>query len=181
MRAFLDACVLYPPLVRTLLTGAGAVDLLQPFWSPRVLAEWQISVARKQGAEQEAVIVDIQDRLAARFAQAAVSPDLDVEASLDLPDPADNHVLAAAIAADAKALITFNLRDFPARALSLHNIEPRHPDGFLWQLFSVEPDQMALVIQDALSDFEIAPATARSALKRARLPRLAKAWANARS
>lgn len=176
MKAFLDTCVLYPPLVRALLLDAAGAGLYQPFWSPRVLAEWQISIGRKQGAERETEVLDAQDRIAARFPTALVVPDPEIEITLDLPDPADNHVLAGAIAAGADALVTFNLRDFPQRTLAGHGIAPRHPDGFLWELLSMHPDRMRSALTGTLSGFEIDPDAARAPLKRARLPRFGKAW-----
>jgi len=47
-------------------------------------------------------------------------------AALDLPDPNDRHVLAAAIKAKAQIIVTKNLRDFPAERLAL-GISRRSP------------------------------------------------------
>ncbi len=51
--------------------------------------------------------------------------------SIELPDPDDRHVVAAAIHARADAIITFNLKDFPADKLAPHNLEAIHPDDFI--------------------------------------------------
>ena len=50
---------------------------------------------------------------------------------LILPDPDDRHVLAAAIAGHADAIVTVNLKDFRAEALATYNLEAQHPDDFV--------------------------------------------------
>lgn len=174
---FLDACVLYPPLVRGILLGAARAGLFAPRWSPRVLEEWRIASARKRSVAAEDAVDAARREMAVHFPDASVAAEREIEATLALPDAADAHVLAGAIAAGAEALVTFNLRDFPARGLAAHGIVPRHPDGFLWELFSGERATMVGVIRDAAAAAGAHDAEAiRRALKRAKLPRLAKAW-----
>ena len=50
---------------------------------------------------------------------------------LTLPDPDDRHVLAAAIKCGAQTIVTANLKDFPAEALEVWDIEAQSPDEFL--------------------------------------------------
>jgi hypothetical protein len=50
---------------------------------------------------------------------------------LSLPDANDRHVLAAAIKCGANAIITTNLKHFPAAALAPYNIVPVHQDDFV--------------------------------------------------
>lgn len=64
----------------------------------------------------------------------------DLIGSLQLPDPDDRHVLAAAIASRAEMIITFNLRDFPATVLTPYDITARHPDDFVMDLLSLNED-----------------------------------------
>ncbi len=51
--------------------------------------------------------------------------------TLQLPDPDDRHVLAAAIRSGAQLIVTFNLKDFSADALAVYGIEAVHPDVFV--------------------------------------------------
>lgn len=55
--------------------------------------------------------------------------------TLTLPDENDRYVLAAAIEAKASVIVTFNLKDFPRRALSPYGIRALAPDVF-WRPFS---------------------------------------------
>ena len=169
---FLDACVLYAPIPRTILLRAAEAGLLAPRWSPRVLAEWGIAATRRGGPEAEEETARSIAGMEARFPEASVEPAANAELAHTLPDPADAHVLAAALAARADVLLTFNIRDFPARRLAAHGLLARHPDGFLWELLSEAPEVIDAAIREATAG---AP-TPRQALKRAHLPRLAKAW-----
>ncbi|MEU4773363.1 hypothetical protein [Micromonospora sp. NPDC023644] len=62
--------------------------------------------------------------------------------------PKDRHVLAAAVAADAEAIVTANLRDFPDHALAPYAIEVLHPDDFLCTLLDESPSRIADIIAD---------------------------------
>ena len=56
---------------------------------------------------------------------------------IELPDPDDRHVVAAAIKTRAEAIITFNLKDFPDSALSHFGITALHPDEFISNLLDI--------------------------------------------
>lgn len=168
-RALLDACVLFPTVLRQILIGAAA--LYTPLWSPRILEEWARAAAR-EGVEP--VARGEIALLRARFPAAEVTPG-DTTA-LDLPDPGDLHVLAAAIAGRADLIVTLNLRDFPARALG--PIRAVHPDDFLMDLWLSHPAEVEAAVEAERRETERISGRAqplRPLLKRARLPRLGKA------
>lgn len=60
-------------------------------------------------------------------------------AVLFLPDADDWHVLAAAIAGPADAIVTFNLKDFQPDVLDLRKIVAIHPDDFILDQFEFRP------------------------------------------
>lgn len=175
-RVFLDACVLFPPLVRGIILSAAGRGIIEPFWSRRVLDEWRLAIARKQGAAAEDEIIQIQEAMGVACPGAMVTPDQGIAETLFLPDPNDVHVAAGAVAADAPAILTFNTRDFPKRVLMPLGLETLHPDGTFWAWLSHHPKEMGDATASALDALEIGAESARSALKRAQLGRFAKAW-----
>lgn len=175
-RAFLDACVLFPPLVRGVLLHAATRSLFAPAWSPRVIEEWARATARDHGPAAADAVRAEAALLNARFPRASAEPDAGILAATDLPDENDVHVLAAASAARADLLVTYNLRDFPAPKLRALGLAPLSPDAFLWELAGRAPDAMAQALGAALEPFPAlrSPPDIARALKRAHLPRLAK-------
>ncbi len=177
MRAVLDACVLYPPVLRDLLLGCAARGLFQARWSDRILEEWARATV-KLGAGQEAAARSDIALMRAAFPGACVQPAPGIEARLHLPDPDDIHVLAVAIQSHADAIVTFNAKDFPRHTLAEEGIDRRDPDGFLWELWSRHPAEAGAVVAKVHATAQSMagqPVSLKALLKRAQLPRFAKA------
>ena len=179
MRAVLDACVLYPSVLREILVGVAARGLYEPLWSERILREWTIAVGKlgpvvQAQAQSEAVL------MTAAFPRAVVREQANIEGRLMLPDLNDIHVLAVAVAGHADCIVTFNAKDFPRGVLADEGIARRDPDGFLWELWSHHPGEVAAVVGDVqataarLAGQEVG---LKGLLKRVQLPKLAKAMA----
>jgi predicted nucleic acid-binding protein len=177
LRVVLDACVLYPTVMREILLGAAAEGLFVPLWSERLLEEWARAAARL-GSESEAQARGEIASLLVKWPQAMVKGTESLERRLWLPDPDDVHVLATAVAGSADAIVTMNAKDFPRGALAEEGLRRLDPDQFLTGLAEQALEAMAQVVGESvavacrLSGEEW---TARSLLKKARLTRLAKA------
>ena len=132
----------------------------------------------KLGPAQEAAARSDIAAMKGAFPTAFVPPVPAIEARLILPDPNDIHVLAVAIHSGADAIVTFNAKDFPRHILAEEGIARRDPDGFLWELWSHHPDTMGAVVARVHTTAERMAGEAvslRALLKRAQLPRFAKA------
>ncbi|WP_151718760.1 RSP_2648 family PIN domain-containing protein [Gemmobacter serpentinus] len=179
MRVTLDACVIFPSVLRTILLRAARAGLYEPVWSDRILEEWQRAIPRL-GAQAAIEAAEDAARMRRVFPRAMTAPHPEIEARHILPDPDDLHVLATAIASGSDAILTFNAADFPGHVLAAEGITRRDPDGFLWELHSRAPAAIAGAIHDTHQDAErLAGQTLslKAMLKRSRLNRLAKAIA----
>lgn len=61
--------------------------------------------------------------------------------------PKDRHVLAAAVASEAQAIVTLNLEDFPGDACEPFAIEPLHPDVFLLQVYELDEQNVCEAVE----------------------------------
>ena len=175
-RILLDACILYPTVMREVLVGAAAAGAYLPLWSPRILEEWRRAALRRSAADGAVAAGEIA-ALRAAWPGAEVTAPLGAERAHRLPDPDDAHVLAAAIAGEASILCTLNLRDFPARLLAPHGVEPLDPDRLLLRLLGQGAPVAAVAeaVRAKAERLSGEPWEMRRLLKKARLPRLARA------
>lgn len=177
MKVVLDACVLYPSVLREILIGVAARGGFEPLWSARILAEWG-RAAQRLGPEGAAIAQGEIALLRSQWPAAEIAADPQLEARLWLPDPADAHVLATAIAGGAERIVTLNLRDFPRRALAPEGMQAQAPDAFLMEQWLSAPARVEAAVQEAFMRTEAASGGGqdlRALLKRAKLPRLGKA------
>ena len=173
---FADANVLYAAPLRDLLLELAIADAITLHWSDAVQNEWgrALQAGRPDLASERIARVHrlMEEALpTARVAEPAALP-----ANVMLPDPADHHVLAAALAAAASFILTFNVRDFPAATLSPLNITAIHPDHFLTPLCAAVPDELVAATRRIRRRLTRPPLTANEhlgVLARVGLPNLA--------
>lgn len=179
MKALLDACVLYPTVLREILIGTAQAGLYTPLWSARILEEWARAAARLSRGDEAVARGEIA-ALQAGFPRASVAPQPGLESRLHLPDANDIHVLAAAVAGGADLIVTQNAADFPRGVLAGEGLERRDADGFLWALWSEDPAAVGAVVEAVRARAEALsgqPMPLRALLKRAKLFKLGKALA----
>ena len=117
--ALLDTCVLWPSLQRDVLLSLAAEGMYRPAWSSVILAELEYEQAAKltrrgvapTDADNRAAHLIQQMRQA--FDDAEITGWEGLEGTYGLPDPDDEHVVAAAVVGGAGAIVTLNTKDFP--------------------------------------------------------------------
>jgi hypothetical protein len=163
--------------MREVLLGVAATGAYRPMWSDRILEEWA-RAARKIGPDGEAQARGEIALVRAKWPGAVVTWKPSLEARLYLPDEADIHVLAAAISGSADAIITVNAKDFPRNTLAEEGLLRIDPDALLRDALEEDTAAVAQVVENVRREAERlsgADWTTRALLKKARLPRLAKA------
>jgi predicted nucleic acid-binding protein len=177
VKVLIDACVLYPTVMREMVLGCAAEGLFEPKWSARILEEWALA-AGKLGPGQEALARGEIALVEAAWPGASVRPRGRDLSRLSLPDPNDVHVLAAAIAGSADVLLTLNIKDFPRQQLGHEGLALASPDPFLLSFLEESPEAVIAVASRVLGEAERLSGedwTIRALMKKARLPRLGKA------
>ena len=178
MRLLLDACVLYPTVMREVLLGVASEGLFEPLWSERILEEWA-RAARKIGPLGEPLARGEIALLKAAWPKASIKAGQGLEARLYLPDENDIHVLAAAIAGSAETIITVNAKDFPRATLAEEGLKRLAPDELLIAFLGINYDAVCRVVERVHGQAEAMMGeaiTVRALMKKARLPRLGKAF-----
>ncbi len=132
-----DACVLFPFTLRDFLLRLRQSDLFRAHWTADIHNEWMSAVLARYVDADRAKLERTRALMDEHFPDALVTGHEALIGSLNLPDPNDRHVLAAAIKAGASLIVTTNLADFPSEALKPFGVEAVHPDEFVLDLFEL--------------------------------------------
>jgi predicted nucleic acid-binding protein len=126
-----DACVLYPAPVRDLLLQLATRGLFRGRWTREIQDEWIRNLLTNRPDLNENKLKYTCEMMNKSVLDCLIEDYEELVPSIFLPDPDDAHVLAAAIKAQAQAIITYNIKDFPDKILKKYQIEVQHPDTFL--------------------------------------------------
>lgn len=151
----IDACVLFNAPVRDTLLRAAEYGLYRLHWSQQILDETTRNLVASDGRRvarmTQAQADHLEEQLKATFPEAMVQVPANLIAGMK-NDPKDRHVAAAACAAHAQVIVTFNLADFAPSDLEEFNIEAQSPDVFLLYLFSLRPNTVVQILLEQASD-----------------------------
>lgn len=168
----LDACVLYPAPLRDTLMRLALTDLFKAQWTDTIHDEWINALLRQEKHSRQALerTRDLMDR---HVRDAKVTGYESIIDTLELPDPDDRHVLAAAIRCNADAIVTMNLKDFPESATQPYGIDIIHPDDFIYYQIDMAPTICCSAFHDqraTLKDPEVDVETFLATLQKQQLP-----------
>lgn len=134
----LDACVLYSAPLRDAVLRLSLTDLFKARWTDHIHDEWMEALSSK-GNISRSKLERVRALMDQSVRDCKVTGYESLIDALELPDPDDRHVLAAAIRCNADAIVTFNLKDFPAESLAPYGIDVLHPDDFISYQIDLAP------------------------------------------
>jgi predicted nucleic acid-binding protein len=164
--ALYDANVLHPASLRDLLIRLGQTGLFRARWTEQILDEAIESILRRRPDLDPERLARTRALMCEAVADCLVTGYERLIEGLELPDPDDRHVLAAAIRCRAEVIVTSNVKDFPASALEPFNIEVQTPDVFLLRVIDLAPGLAATVVQQQASALQKPTATVEELLDR---------------
>jgi hypothetical protein len=134
------------------LLEAASAGVYRPLWSSEILAELNRTLrllqARRGMAPEEtdAYLVRLFRQMETSFPDALVTDWESLLNTIQLPDPGDRHVVAAARAGRADVIVTDNVADFPPTALPAPLIR-QSLDEFLLDSLDLYPGQVIGAVQ----------------------------------
>ena len=131
-----DACALVPVLSRNLLLSLAEAELFRLHWSSLILDEAERAVAgvlaKRDPDDAVARARRARAGMERAFPEAIVTGyDMLAVGLMDLPDPHDAHVVAAALRAGASLIVTDNLKHFAHQSLAPLSLEAKSADDFV--------------------------------------------------
>jgi PIN domain len=129
IKAVIDSCVIFGmPLCDTMLRAAES-NLYQIVLSQKIVADATRNMVLKGRLKPEKEAY-YQHQIQNAFPDNFFEAPSEIVAAMTTAET-DRHVAATAIVSQSKYIVTFNLKDFPAKSLLAHNIAAIHPDQFL--------------------------------------------------
>ena len=164
--AVYDACVLYPSTLRDLLVRVAQAGLVHAKWTDHILDEVFESLTAHRPDLDPSKLARTRDLMTRALRDSLVVHHEQLIPALELPDPDDRHVLAAAIRSKAQLIVTHNLRDFPPESLDIWDVQAVHPDDFILAQIDLDRDVVYGEITRIADSWRRPPGTIEDVLAR---------------
>lgn len=161
-----DACVLYPSTLRDLLIRLAQAGLVHAKWTDKVLDETFQNLRSNRPDLDPARLDRTRALMSGAIRDVLVLGYEPLVDAVELPDPDDRHVLAAAIRARAQLIVTNNLKDFPADLLRPWDVEAVSPDAFVLAQIDLDRDVVYGAITRIADSWRTPPGTVNDVLGR---------------
>ena len=172
--AVLDANVLYSAPLRNYLLQLASFGIYDPLWTDAIHEEWIRSLLKVRPDIKRASLETRRRLMDSNFYRSKVTDYVPIIETLSLPDPDDRHVLAAAINGHAQKIITANLKDFPAKALTAYHISAVHPDDFVLECITREKTKALKALKNQVKYLKNPPIPIEKVLENLKRSGLAK-------
>jgi len=154
-KAIIDANVLYPASTRDFLLNIAALNIYLPFWTNQIHEEWIRNLLKHRKDLKRVSLNRTVKLMNSAFPHANVMNYS--KKTLNLPDPNDEHVLAAAIKAKCKFIVTENTKDFPPNILDRYGIKTKTADQFISFLSSTNKEEILIAFENMLANLKNPP------------------------
>lgn len=147
--ALIDANVFFGARLRSLMVHLAQSGTFRARWSDEIHREWMSKLVERRSDLSLEKLERTRQMMDAAVPDCLVTGYENLVDKLELPDPRDRHVLAAAIRVSADVIVTFNLKNFPDAVVGPYGIHTKSPDDFILDLESLHP---AILLDAVLAD-----------------------------
>jgi predicted nucleic acid-binding protein len=158
--AVYDAGVLYPNTLRDLLVRIAQLpNLVQARWTDQILDEMVRALQKNRPDISDEKLARLRGLMIAAVRDCLVTGYEPLIPNLELPDPDDRHVLAAAIKVNAQVIVTRNLRHFPKDRLAPWGVKAKSPDDFVRDQIGIDRQAVWACVQQIVDSRRRRPVT----------------------
>lgn len=126
-----DSCVWHHSFSRNVLRHLALASAIRIRWSRAIETEWIASVLHARPDITRDKLIEVRNRFRHEFPDGLVPEALPRLAVPRLPDPDDEHVVRAALVAEATVICTLDRRGFPRSALAPLGVTAHDPATLL--------------------------------------------------
>lgn len=146
--ALFDSCVFYPAPLRDLLIRLTRTGLFRGRWTESIHEEWIFNLLKNRPDLHREQLERTRQLMDKSVPDCLIDNYEHLIPALQLPDPNDRHVLAAAIRGKVDVIVTCNLQDFPESVLKGYEIQAEHPDEFIMHLIDLSPGSVYEIVRE---------------------------------